>query len=77
MKTSTMIDSPSRRNALRVLAAAALGGCASQPASGEPDALVADARTTLSNFVRDPDQGWIQDNLNRARGILIAPQVVR
>jgi SH3 domain-containing YSC84-like protein 1 len=77
MKTSTMIENPSRRNALRVLAAAALGGCASQPASGEPDALVADARTTLSNFIRDPDQGWIQDNLNRARAILLAPQVVR
>jgi lipid-binding SYLF domain-containing protein len=77
MTTALQIESPSRRNALRVLAAAALGGCASQPASGEPEALVADARTTLSNFVRDPDQTWIQDNLNRARAILIAPQVVR
>ena len=73
-----MIDSPSRRNALRVLAAAALAGCATQPASpGEPERLVADARTTLSNFIRDPDQTWIQDNLSRARAILIAPQVVR
>jgi len=77
MNTTMSIENPSRRNALRVLAAAALGGCASQPASGEPEALVADARTTLSNFVRDPDQTWIQDNLNRARAILIAPQVVR
>jgi lipid-binding SYLF domain-containing protein len=77
MITAMQIESPSRRNALRVLAAAALGGCASQPASGEPEALVADARTTLSNFIRDPDQTWIQDNLNRARAILIAPQVVR
>jgi len=77
MIRTTQIESPSRRNALRILAAAALGGCASQPATGEPEALVADARTTLSNFVRDPDQTWIQDNLNRARAILIAPQVVR
>ena len=77
MNTTMSIESPSRRNALRVLAAAALGGCASQPASNEPEVLVADARTTLSNFVRDPDQTWIQDNLNRARAILIAPQVVR
>jgi SH3 domain-containing YSC84-like protein 1 len=77
MITSTMIDSPSRRNALRVLAAAALAGCATQPGSGEPESLVADARTTLSNFVRDPDQTWIQDNLSRARAILIAPQVFR
>jgi lipid-binding SYLF domain-containing protein len=73
-----MIDSPSRRSALGVLAAAALAGCATQPASpGEPEKLVADARTTLSNFIRDPDQTWIQDNLGRARGLLIAPQVVR
>jgi lipid-binding SYLF domain-containing protein len=77
MITSTRIDSPSRRKALRVLAAA-LAGCATQPASpGEPERLVADARTTLSNFIRDPDQTWIQDNLSRARAILIAPQVVR
>jgi len=78
MITSTMIDSPSRRNALRVLAVATLAGCATEPPSpGEPERLVADARTTLSNFSRDPDQTWIQDNLSRARAILIAPQVVR
>ena len=78
MVTATMIDSPSRRNALRALAAVTLAGCATQPVSrAEPDGLVADARTTLSNFMRDPDQTWIQDNLSRARAILIAPQVVR
>jgi lipid-binding SYLF domain-containing protein len=43
----------------------------------EPERLVADARTTLSNFIRDPDQTWIQDNLSRARAVLIAPQIVR
>jgi lipid-binding SYLF domain-containing protein len=78
MITAMMIDSPSRRNALRVLAAATLAGCATQPVStAEPERLVADARATLSNFMRDPDQTWIQDNLSRARAVLIAPQVVR
>src|SRR5262249_31131799 len=78
MITAMTIDSPSRRNALRILAAAPLAGCATQSVSqGEPERLVADARTTLSNFMRDPDQTWIQDNLSRARGVLIAPQVVR
>ena len=68
----------SRRTALFTLGAAVLGGCASQPvSSAEPEALVESARTTLSNFIRDPDQTWIQDNLNRSRGILIAPQLVR
>ena len=78
MTTSKTIDSPSRRNAMGVLAAAALGGCATQSVSpGEPERLVADARTTLSNFIRDPAQTWIQENLDRARALLIAPQVVR
>jgi lipid-binding SYLF domain-containing protein len=68
----------SRRTALFTIGAVALGGCASQAVNpAEPDALVQDARTTLSNFIRDPDQTWIQNNLNRARGVLIAPQIVR
>ncbi len=45
--------------------------------SGEPQKLVSDARVTLSNFLRDPDQTWIQQNLSRARAVLIVPQVVR
>ena len=61
-----------------VVIAGALSGCATQTVSpAEPERLVADARTTLSNFIRDPDQTWIQDNLSRARAVLIAPQIVR
>ncbi|HEY4234834.1 MAG TPA: lipid-binding SYLF domain-containing protein [Lacipirellulaceae bacterium] len=68
----------SRRTLLYVLVAGALASCASTPPStAEPDQLVSDARATLSNFLRDPDQTWIQDNLNRAWAILIAPQVVK
>jgi len=68
----------SRRTLLFVIGAALLSGCATQPVpSSEPDALVDSARTTLSNFIRDPDQTWIQQNLNRARAVLIAPQIVR
>ena len=66
------------RNAAAVLLIAGLAGCASQPVPpAEPERLVADARTTLSNFIRDPNQTWIQDNLNQARAVLIAPQIVR
>jgi SH3 domain-containing YSC84-like protein 1 len=77
MKSS---DSPSisRRAALGALVAVTLAGCATQPvAPSEPDALVSDARTTLSNFIRDPDQTWIQENLGRAKALLIAPQIVK
>jgi len=45
--------------------------------SADQDKLVSDAQVTLNNFVRDPDQTWIQDNLNRAKAILIAPQIVK
>jgi lipid-binding SYLF domain-containing protein len=66
------------RAALSLLVAVALGGCASQAVSpAEPEALVSDARTTLSNFIRDPDQTWIQENLNRAKAVMIAPQIVK
>jgi hypothetical protein len=78
MTIPRMLQSPSRRNALGVLVATTLAGCATQAVSpAEPERLVADAQTTLSNFIRDPDQTWIQDNLYRARALLIAPQVVR
>lgn len=68
----------SRRTVMGVLAAVALAGCASQAVSpAEPDKLVSDARTTLSNFIRDPNQTWIQENLNRAKAVMIAPQIVK
>jgi lipid-binding SYLF domain-containing protein len=55
-----------------------IAACTTTPVStAEPEKLVADARVTLNNFLRDPDQTWIQQNLNRARGVLIAPQIVR
>src|SRR5690348_9691982 len=73
---------PSRPFAMMIVAAAVAAGitaCATMESvpRAEPEKLVADARTTLSNFMRDPDQTWIQQNLNRARGVLIAPQIVR
>src|SRR5205823_356009 len=61
------------------LLAWAIAACSSMQSvsSLEPERLVSSARVTLINFLRDPDQTWIQQNLNRARGILIAPQIVR
>jgi lipid-binding SYLF domain-containing protein len=78
MITAMKIDSPSRRNALRVLVAATVAGCATQSVSpSEPESLVTDAQTTFSNFMRDPAQTWIHDNLGRARAVLIAPHIFR
>jgi len=68
-----------RRTAWMVLAAV-LASCAttdSRMSAAEPEALVADAQKTLNNFMRDPDQTWVQQNLARAKGVLIAPQIVK
>src|SRR6478672_12607326 len=79
---STQPLNVSRRTALLVLVAATVAACATTDSgksmsSAEPDKLVSDAQVTLSNFVRDPDQTWIQANLDRAKAILIAPQIVK
>lgn len=64
---------------LALVVAMALGACATTSGvpAGEPEKLVADARVTLDNFVRDPDQTWVQQNLNSAKAVLIAPQIVK
>ena len=72
----------SHRAVIVALFAATLAGCATSDSgrpmsSAEPDKLVADAQTTLNNFIRDPDQTWIQENLDRAKAVLIAPQIVK
>jgi len=78
MKTSKSLPNFARRSALGLMLAVSLAGCATQAVSpAEPEKLVSDAQTTLSNFLRDPDQTWIQDNLGRAKAVMIAPQIVR
>jgi lipid-binding SYLF domain-containing protein len=68
----------SRRATLAALVGVALAGCATQPPPrSEPEQLVSEARTTLNNFIRDPDQTWIQENLGKAKAVLIAPQIVK
>jgi lipid-binding SYLF domain-containing protein len=46
-------------------------------AQSEQQQLVTKAQTTLSNFLRDPDMSWLQKNIGRAKGVLIAPEVVK
>ena len=78
MNASNSPQNASRLVTLGILAAIALAGCATQAVSpSEPENLVSDARNTLSNFLRDPDQTWIQDNLGRAKAVMIAPQIVK
>jgi SH3 domain-containing YSC84-like protein 1 len=39
--------------------------------------LIGAAQTTFSNFLRDPEMSWFQRNLNRARAVLISPEIVK
>src|SRR5438034_3140276 len=46
-------------------------------AQGEQQRLVDRADTTLSNFLRDPDMTWLQQNIGRAKAVMVAPEVVK
>jgi lipid-binding SYLF domain-containing protein len=67
-----------RSTVVAALTAAAV--IAFQPAAqaqADQQNLVGEAETTFSNFVRDPDMKWFQQNVGRAKAVLIAPQIVK
>ncbi len=44
---------------------------------GKPQQLVDDATITFKSFLHDPNMSWLRENLQRARGIFIVPQMLR
>ncbi len=46
-------------------------------AQSDQQALVNKAERTLSNFLRDPDMTWLQQHLREAKGVIIAPEVLK
>ena len=66
------------RNAGIALAAASfvLFASAAQ-AQSEQQKLVADADKVLSNFLRDPDMKWLQQNISRSKALIIAPEILK
>lgn len=46
-------------------------------AQAEQQKLIDDAAASFSKFVRDPDMTWIQQNVGRAKGVLIAPAILK
>ncbi len=42
-----------------------------------PQKLVSEAQTTLNNFMRDPSQTWIHENIGRAKALLIVPKILK
>jgi lipid-binding SYLF domain-containing protein len=69
---------PAMRSALRWLLAMLLATSAAAAfAQSEQQKLVNAADTTFQNFMRDPDMTWLQQNIGRAKGVLIAPEVAK
>ena len=66
---------------LRITGIALVAGVVSMPsialAQSEQQQLVDRAQKTLDNFLRDPEMTWLQKNFGRAKGVLIAPEVVK
>jgi lipid-binding SYLF domain-containing protein len=46
-------------------------------AQAEQQKLVDAAEASLSNFVRDPEMKWLQQNFNRAKAVIIAPEILK
>jgi len=46
-------------------------------AQAEQQKLVDESNKSLSNFLRDPDMSWLQQNLSRAKAVVIAPQLLK
>ena len=46
-------------------------------AQSEQQKLVTEAEKTLSNFLRDPEMKWLQNNIGRAKAVLIAPEIAK
>lgn len=64
--------------AATVIGAAALGfATTSAYAAGEQQVLVNQSVTTLQNFMRDPEMKWLQQNIGRAKAVLISPEIVK
>jgi len=64
--------------AAAVIGAAALGfATTSANAQTDQQALVNQSVTTVSNFMRDPEMTWLQQNIGRAKAVLISPEIVK
>lgn len=60
------------------IAAAAIGfGALPAHAQGDQQVLVNQSQTTLSNFMRDPEMKWLQQNFSRAKAVMISPEIVK
>src|SRR5512136_2570549 len=60
-----------------LLAAASALVVPSVQAQADPAAHIAASEATLSNFLRDPDMSWLQQNFGRAKAVIISPEILK
>lgn len=46
-------------------------------AQSDQQKLVSAADATLTKFMRDPDMTWLQQNIGRAKAVLVAPEIAK
>ena len=66
-----------RSMAMPALIAAAAFVAPSAYAQADQQKLVNQAEASLSNFMRDPEMKWLQQNLHRAKAVMIAPEILK
>ena len=60
-----------------LLASILLVGSGAALAQAEPQKLVDEAAASFSNFMRDPDMSWLQQNIGRAKAVVISPALLK
>ena len=60
-----------------LLASILLVGSGAALAQAEQQKLVDDAAASFSNFMRDPDMSWLQQNIGRAKAVVISPALLK
>jgi len=66
-----------RHAGIALAAASFLLFASAAQAQSEQQKLVADADKVLSNFLRDPDMKWLQQNISRSKALIIAPEILK
>jgi lipid-binding SYLF domain-containing protein len=54
-----------------------LGGCVSPSTPDKAQAASDASQATFERFVKDPDMSWLQQNLPRAKAVLISPRILQ
>jgi lipid-binding SYLF domain-containing protein len=77
MKENIMLKSRVVRVGRWLLVSILVAGSGVALAQGEQQRLIDDSVASFSNFMRDPDMSWLQQNIGRAKGVMIAPSLLK